>query len=128
MPNPWLNVEAYSPGEVIVSGLSKPISLDSADIPRRSRIGVRLGAIPLFSSNVSGKWTDICVDVGGIRTRVNAYKCYIRIFRFWGVYIRRVFGHKMSEYVLGPQCFGALYPQCGYNILTRGLGTVSIVW
>ena len=62
------------------------------------------------------------------RTRVNPYICCIRIFLFWGVYIRRVFGPKISENALGPRYFGALYPQCRYNIVTRGLGSVSVVW
>ena len=59
---------------------------------------------------------------------MNPYICCIRVFRFWGVYIRRVFGPKISENALGAWYFGALYPQCRYNIPTWGLGSVSVVW
>ena len=63
--------------------------------------------------------------MGAIRTRVNAYKCYIQISKFWGL---------MSAQLLGTKCphtysdlgLLVLYTRTsGYNLKTRALGTIS---
>ena len=115
---------SLSKGIIHLPCIRRTTLLQSCGLSLASLLYTCEGSFGLQQAGKSRERTAVRCD----RTRVNPYICCIRIFRFWGVYIRRVFGPKISENALRPRYFGALYPQCRYNIVTRGLGSVSVVW